>query len=225
MDIYQIWTTYNKKWSKYEILAFSVLLILTVIVVAGCVCRKKINLIQAVAVVIMVIFLGIVFGSTVFTRTSTVRQYELIPLWSWKAIWKYKDWTLLKENLLNCILLFPAGALLPIIANYKVKWYRALLFGVQLGMSEAQTMKTAVHETAHAVLHDRDRWLRKGSKDKLTKEVEAESIAYVVCNHFGLDTSEYSFSYIASWTSGKYERTEERLWIPFARLLLNNRTD
>ena len=59
---------------------------LTVIVVAGCVCRKKINLIQAVAVVMMVIFLGIVFGSTVFTRTSTVRQYELIPFWSWKAI-------------------------------------------------------------------------------------------------------------------------------------------
>lgn len=130
MDIYQIWTTYNKKWSKYEILAFSVLLLLTVIVVAGCVCRKKINLIQAVAVVMMVIFLGIVFGSTVFTRTSTVRQYELIPFWSWKAIFKYKDWELIKENILNCILLLPAGALLPIIANHKVKWYRALLFGV-----------------------------------------------------------------------------------------------
>ena len=68
MDIYQIWTTYNKKWSKYEILAFSVLLLLTVIVVVGCVCRKKINTMQAMAVVMMVIFLGIVFGSTVFTR-------------------------------------------------------------------------------------------------------------------------------------------------------------
>lgn len=98
MDIYQIWTTYNKKWSKYEILAFSVLLLLTVIVVAGCVCRKKINIIQAMAIVTMVIFLGIVFGSTVFTRTSTIRQYELIPFWSWKAIFKYKDWELLKEN-------------------------------------------------------------------------------------------------------------------------------
>ena len=81
MDIYQIWTTYNKKWSKYEILAFSVLLLLTVIVVAGCVCRKKINIIQAMAIVTMVIFLGIVFGSTVFTRTSTVRQYKLIPFY------------------------------------------------------------------------------------------------------------------------------------------------
>lgn len=78
---------------------------------------------------------------------------------------------------------------------------------VQLGMSEAQTMKTAVHETAHAVLHDRDQMAEEGVvKDKLTKEVEAESIAYVVCNHFGLDTSEYSFSYIASWTSGKNMR-------------------
>ena len=75
---------------------------------------------------------------------------------------------------------------------------------VQPGMSEAQTMKTAVHETAHAVLHDRDQMEAEGIvKDQLTREVEAESVAYVVCNHFGLDTSEYSFSYIASWSSGK----------------------
>lgn len=130
MDIYQIWTTYNKKWPKYEILAFSVLLLLTVIVVAGCVCRKKINIIQAMAIVTMVIFLGIVFGSTVFTRTSTIRQYELIPFWSWSAIFRYHDMELLKENLLNCILLLPAGALLPLIMNRKVKWQEALAFGV-----------------------------------------------------------------------------------------------
>ena len=75
---------------------------------------------------------------------------------------------------------------------------------IQPGMSEAQTMKTAVHETAHAVLHDRDQMEAEGIvKDQLTREVEAESVAYVVCNHFGLDTSEYSFSYIASWSSGK----------------------
>lgn len=78
----------------------------------------------------MVIFLGIVFGSTVFTRTSTVRQYELMPLWSWRAIIRYHDWGLLKEDLLNCILLLPAGALLPVITNRKVKWYQALVFGV-----------------------------------------------------------------------------------------------
>lgn len=75
---------------------------------------------------------------------------------------------------------------------------------IQPGMSEAQTMKTVVHETAHAVLHDRDQMEAEGIvKDQLTREVEAESVAYVVCNHFGLDTSEYSFSYIASWSSGK----------------------
>ena len=61
-----------------------------------------------------------------------------------------------------------------------------------------------MHETAHAVLHDRDQMEAEGIvKDQLTREVEAESVAYVVCNHFGLDTSEYSFSYIASWSSGK----------------------
>lgn len=130
MDIYQIWTTYNKKWSKYEILAFSVILLLTVIIMAYCLWKKKLNIIQAGAVVAMVIFLGIVFGSTVFTRISTVRQYELMPLWSWRAIIRYHDWGLLKEDLLNCILLLPAGALLPVITNHKVKWYQALVFGV-----------------------------------------------------------------------------------------------
>ena len=130
MDIYQIWSTYNKKWSKYEILAFSVILLLIVIIMAYCLWKKKLNIIQAGAVVAMVIFLGIVFGSTVFTRTSTVRQYELMPLWSWRAIIRYHDWGLLKEDLLNCILLLPAGALLPVITNRKVKWYQALVFGV-----------------------------------------------------------------------------------------------
>lgn len=95
-----------------------------------CLWKKKLNIIQAGAVVAMVIFLGIVFGSTVFTRTSTVRQYELMPLWSWRAIIRYHDWGLLKEDLLNCILLLPAGALLPVITNRKVKWYQALVFGV-----------------------------------------------------------------------------------------------
>lgn len=66
---------------------------------AYCLWKKKLNIIQAGAVVAMVIFLGIVFGSTVFTRTSTVRQYELMPLWSWRAIIRYHDWGLLKEDL------------------------------------------------------------------------------------------------------------------------------
>lgn len=61
---------------------------------------------------------------------------------------------------------------------------------IQSNMSQAQTMKTAVHETAHAILHDRDIMEENGmTKDRMTKEVEAESVAYVVCNHFGLEIS------------------------------------
>ena len=81
---------------------------------------------------------------------------------------------------------------------------------VQKGMSQSQILKTAIHEVAHAKLHDRE--INKGIedaefKDRNTKEVEAESIAYTVCQHFGIETSDYSFSYIAGWSSGK-EMTE-----------------
>lgn len=83
-------------------------------------------------------------------------------------------------------------------------YYTDKLIAIQSGMSNAQTMKTAVHETTHAILHDRDVMEENGIvKDRMTKEVEAESVAYIVCNHFGLDTSDYSFGYIASWSSGK----------------------
>lgn len=130
MDIYQIWTTYNKQWSRYEILAFVGVLILVCIAMAVCIHGKKLNIIQAAAVLALVVFLGIVFGSTVFTRMVTIRQYELVPFWSWRDIIRYHDWTLLKENLLNCILLLPAGVLLPIIVNHKIKWYQALAVGI-----------------------------------------------------------------------------------------------
>ena len=79
--------------------------------------------------------------------------------------------------------------------------------GVQEDMSESQTLKTMIHETAHSILHDKDvnreDVLDQPVKDRNTKEVEAESIAYTVCQHFGIDTSDYSFGYIAGWSSGK----------------------
>lgn len=75
------------------------------------------------------------------------------------------------------------------------------------GMSQAQTLKTLIHETAHAKLHAlpvRDgKIIGKAEKDKHTREVEAESIAYVVCQHFSIDTSDYSFPYVTGWSSGK----------------------
>ena len=72
-------------------------------------------------------------------------------------------------------------------------------------MSESQTLKTMVHETAHSMLHDKDvnKDILAPAKDRNTKEVEAESIAYTVCQHFGIDTSDYSFGYIAGWSTGR----------------------
>ena len=78
---------------------------------------------------------------------------------------------------------------------------------IQEGMSEIQTLKTAIHEIAHAKLHDIDLNAPENEQqprvDRRTREVEAESVAYTVCQHYGLDTSDYSFGYIAGWSSGK----------------------
>ena len=75
------------------------------------------------------------------------------------------------------------------------------------GMSDLQTLKTAIHEIAHAKLHDIDlnapQEEQKPRVDRRTREVEAESVAYTVCQHYGLDTSDYSFGYVAGWSSGK----------------------
>ena len=76
---------------------------------------------------------------------------------------------------------------------------------VRSGMSEAQTVKTLIHEIAHAGLHDRRSrdGQEKNAVDRRTAEVEAESIAFVVCNYLGIDSSDYTFGYIAGWSSGK----------------------
>lgn len=71
------------------------------------------------------------------------------------------------------------------------------------GMSQIQTVKTLAHEIAHAKLHDAKNIPPEERKQRREKEVEAESIAYVVCQHFGIDTSEYSFGYVAGWSRGK----------------------
>ena len=81
------------------------------------------------------------------------------------------------------------------------------------GMSEMQTQKTLIHEIAHAKLHaiDKDATPEElqNRPDRHTREIQAESVAYTVCQHFGLDTSDYSFGYVAGWSTGK-EMTELR---------------
>lgn len=73
---------------------------------------------------------------------------------------------------------------------------------VRSGMSQVQTIKTLIHETAHAKLHAPD-FLSDNPKPRREKEVEAESVAYIVCQHFGIDTSDYSLGYVAGWSRGK----------------------
>ena len=78
---------------------------------------------------------------------------------------------------------------------------------VNEGMSQVQTLKTLIHETAHAKLHALPvkgaAVMGTPTKDQSTREVEAESIAYVVCQHFGIDTSDYSFAYVTGWSRDK----------------------
>ena len=79
---------------------------------------------------------------------------------------------------------------------------------VDSSLSESQTIKTLIHEIAHSILHDKDNGIDKET-NRREREVEAESVAYSVASYYGLDTSDYSFGYIASWSDGK-ELTELR---------------
>lgn len=75
---------------------------------------------------------------------------------------------------------------------------------IQEGMSEAQTVKTLLHEASHQALHSREAQNMSGEiKSKNQKETEAESVAYVVCKHYGIDTEDYSFAYVATWSKDK----------------------
>ena len=80
--------------------------------------------------------------------------------------------------------------------------YEGKRISINEGMDELQNIKTAIHEIAHATLHDIDKDAPE-RPDRRTREVQAESVAYAVCQHYGLDTSDYSFGYIAGWSSGK----------------------
>ena len=116
---------------------------------------------------------------------------------------RVKDYTLLKEAI---------GQVSPVPIRFgeiegNAKGYYSHMdkeICVRADMGESQTIKTMIHEVAHAMLHDSDQMKQRGEeKDQLTKETEAESIAFTVCSALGIDTSDYSFPYVASWASGK----------------------
>lgn len=85
-------------WSEREIICFSVLMLLVMMVVVYGIWKEKWNPVQGVAIIVLVLFLGIVFGSTVFTRTTAIRQYELKPFWFWCAVIRYHVNILVARN-------------------------------------------------------------------------------------------------------------------------------
>ena len=118
MDIYQIIVTHNRSWTIREIIAFAVVFLIAAFLAAVLLKQHKIVVMQAVCGLLLLTFLAIVFGSTVFTRTPGIRQYQLEVFWSWKEILgigkcgrlgSTAEGSLLQENLLNILLLFPAG--------------------------------------------------------------------------------------------------------------------
>ena len=128
MDIYQILTTYNHIWSMKEILIALLILAVTIKSSLFLFRNKGIKASQAITIPILIAFLLIVLGSTVFGRMPGVRRYELLPLWSYGAIIR-GNLGILQEVLLNCVLLFPSGMLLPLIFSRSLKWYQGLFFG------------------------------------------------------------------------------------------------
>ena len=129
MDLYQIRTAHNRPWSMREIVLFLIILSVCSFFSIRAAHRHQIKIYQALASLALLVYLGVVSASTVFTRMPTVRQYELIPFWSWYEVFIKHSRSLLVENLLNILLLLPAGVLLPIIFDRRLRPSVAFMIG------------------------------------------------------------------------------------------------
>lgn len=129
MKLYQIIMTHNRTWTAREIIAF-LLIFLAAAIISGILFRhNKLVLSQVIAALTLLTFLAIVFASTVFTRTPSLEHtYELEFFWSWKQVF-HGNKALFEENLLNIILLFPAGLLLPVIYRKSISWRKGFFAG------------------------------------------------------------------------------------------------
>lgn len=129
--MYSILRIHFRPWTVREMVCFGIILALAAIGTAVLLRRGQICRRQAAAGILMVLCLGIIFASTVFTRLPEPnRLYELNLFWSWKEVFLQGNKELLEENLLNLLLLFPVGFLLPPLCNRKVIWWISLLIGV-----------------------------------------------------------------------------------------------
>ena len=129
MDIYQIFITHNRIWSKLQLLIFCLIMLTIMLISAWLLHSGKIKKTQAMAIILFVAFLWIVLASTVFTREIEPRQYSLIPFGSWRQVFIYHDVELIQEIFLNCILLLPAGCLLPLMRGRTIRLKSAFAVG------------------------------------------------------------------------------------------------
>lgn len=132
MDIYQIILIHNRKWSTIEMTVFTVGFLIITAVLAFFLIKKKIIVSQMISGLLLTVYLGIVFASTVFTRTSDgIWHYELIPFWSWREVLIGNTY-MLTEIVLNVILFIPIGILIPVLLRRRIRWWQGLLLGVLL---------------------------------------------------------------------------------------------
>ena len=132
MDIYQIVLAHNRKWSVAEMIVFAVGFLIIAAVLTLLLVKRKIVLSQMISGLLLTVYLGVVFASTVFTRTSDgIWHYELIPLWSWREVLIGNTY-MLPEIVLNVILFIPIGILIPVLLHRKIRWWQGLLLGVLL---------------------------------------------------------------------------------------------
>lgn len=134
MDIGQIFQKHIRPWSFYEIMVFVFLFVIGSLILGIFVYKRKIRVSQMLSSLCLFSFLWLVFESTVFTRKTEEVSYELIPLWSWYEVIINHSRMLLKENLLNCILLLPMGCLLPFIYGKKIRIQTAFLEGTAVSL-------------------------------------------------------------------------------------------
>lgn len=128
--IYEILLIHNRPWTLRELIFFVIVLMVATIISSILLKKGKINLFQLMAGDLLLVFMFIVLGSTVFTRIpKEERAFKLILFWSWNEI-KKGNIEVLEENLLNLILLFPFGFLLPFVFYRKVSWDKALFMGL-----------------------------------------------------------------------------------------------
>ena len=122
MDLYQIFIIHNRKWSVREVVCFGILLCMVTVYCLILFERKKIILSQVISSELLFSYIVIVLESTVFARQSTgIHENELQLFWSWKEV-LYGNFEMLTEIVLNILLLFPMGLLLPIVFHSKIRW-------------------------------------------------------------------------------------------------------